>query len=81
VAHIIYGTVVFASILFICAQDAVSVVSRYLASALVCRVIVMIEISGMREVVQMEPKDQFGFVQQVVGKAVGYGPGGTGVKT
>jgi hypothetical protein len=46
-----YGTLVFSSILFISAQDAVKVAARYLASTLVCRVILMFEIMGMRTVI------------------------------
>ncbi|KAH8890663.1 hypothetical protein GQ53DRAFT_867037 [Thozetella sp. PMI_491] len=48
VLHIIFGTVVFSSLLFIGCADAVTISLRCLASAMVCRVILMFEISGMR---------------------------------
>ncbi|OAL32871.1 hypothetical protein AYO20_07662 [Fonsecaea nubica] len=50
VLHIVYGTLVFSSLIFISTSDATAVVGRYLASTLVCRVIVMYELSGLREV-------------------------------
>ncbi|EXJ57967.1 hypothetical protein A1O7_05390 [Cladophialophora yegresii CBS 114405] len=50
VLHIVYGTLAFSSILFISTSDAVTVVARYLASTLVCRAIVMYELSGLRQV-------------------------------
>ncbi|KIW66519.1 hypothetical protein PV04_05847 [Phialophora macrospora] len=50
VLHIVYGTLVFSSILFISTSDAVTVVARYLSSTLVCRAIVMYELSGLRQV-------------------------------
>ena len=58
VLHIIYGTAVFSSILFISTQDALSVFARYLASTLVCRAILAFEIGGMREVVEIETEHE-----------------------
>ena len=49
VLHIIYGTLLFSSILFISTPDAVIVVVRYLSSTLVCRAMVMFELSGLRQ--------------------------------
>lgn len=53
VLHIIFGTVVFSSMLFISTQDALIVVGRYLASALICRIVLMFEVSGMRGVIKV----------------------------
>ena len=51
VMHIVYGTLVFSSIIFVSVQDAVTRIwLRYLLSALVCRGIFVFEISGMRKV-------------------------------
>lgn len=51
VLHIICGTLIFSSILFISTSDAVTVVSRYLSSTLLCRAVLMFELSGLRQVV------------------------------
>lgn len=48
VLHIVYGTLVFSSILFISTQDSVTVVARYFGSALICRIVLVYELSGMR---------------------------------
>ncbi|OQN95372.1 hypothetical protein B0A48_18478 [Cryoendolithus antarcticus] len=49
VLHLVYGVLVFSSLLFISVQDAAAVVIRYLASAVLSRALVMYEISGMRQ--------------------------------
>ncbi|KAE8418853.1 hypothetical protein BDV36DRAFT_294708 [Aspergillus pseudocaelatus] len=54
ILHLIYGTLTFSSIVFISTQDALGVVARYLASTIICRVILMFEIHGMRTVMQGE---------------------------
>ncbi|KAE8163744.1 hypothetical protein BDV40DRAFT_299090 [Aspergillus tamarii] len=54
ILHLIYGTLTFSSIVFISVQDALGVVARYLASTIICRVILMFEIHGMRRVTQGE---------------------------
>jgi hypothetical protein len=57
VLHIIYGTLVFSSILFISTGDAVIVVVRYLSSTLVCRAMVMFELSGLRQALDRQKGD------------------------
>ncbi|KAL2041436.1 hypothetical protein N7G274_005818 [Stereocaulon virgatum] len=47
-AHWIFGTLLFSSALFIGTLDAFGVIARYIASALICRTILLIEIAGMR---------------------------------
>ncbi|KAH8773546.1 hypothetical protein F5883DRAFT_548066 [Diaporthe sp. PMI_573] len=47
VLHIVFGTLVCTSRLFISTQDALAVVARYLASALACRILVVCELSGL----------------------------------
>jgi hypothetical protein len=54
VLHIVYGTLLFSSILFISTGDAVIVVARYLSSTLVCRAMVMFELSGLRQVLDRQ---------------------------
>ena len=44
VLHITYGTLVLSSLLFISVGDAAPVVARYLASSLICRAVVMLEL-------------------------------------
>lgn len=47
--HLLYGTVVFASLNFIDVLDAVREISmRFLASSVVCRLVILVEIAGMR---------------------------------
>jgi hypothetical protein len=49
IVHVVYGMLVLSSLYFIGPRDALGVVGRYMASVLVCRVIVMYEIAGLRE--------------------------------
>jgi hypothetical protein len=49
IVHVIFGTLVLSSLYFIGPRDALSVVGRYMSSVLVCRIICMYEISGLRE--------------------------------
>ncbi|KAK4443918.1 hypothetical protein QBC34DRAFT_198201 [Podospora aff. communis PSN243] len=49
VVHILYGTLTFSSLSFIGTRDAISVLGRFMASVLTCRVILMYEIAGLRE--------------------------------
>ena len=60
VLHIIFGTLVFSSIMFISTQDAVYVCSRYLASTIVARVVVMYELSAMRAV--LDVSEDLGYI-------------------
>lgn len=46
-AHWIFGTLVFSSTLFIGTLDGLGVIARYLASALVCRMILLVELAGI----------------------------------
>jgi hypothetical protein len=49
VFHIIYGTMVLSSSLFISTQDAVLVAVRYFASAICCRALLAYELAGLRQ--------------------------------
>ncbi|KAF2175923.1 hypothetical protein K469DRAFT_646390 [Zopfia rhizophila CBS 207.26] len=55
--HYIYGTVVFTSALFISVPASLIVLVRFLASTMCCRIIVMYELSGMRQVSQSRLDD------------------------
>lgn len=47
--HLLYGTVTFSGLLFIDTLDAIGyVMMRFLASSIICRFIVLVEIAGMR---------------------------------
>lgn len=50
--HIIFGTMVFSSILFVSINDSLSIVARLMASAIVCRIIVTYELLVLRESVE-----------------------------
>jgi hypothetical protein len=58
VVHIIFGTLVFSSILFITTLDAVRVVFQLLGSTCVCRAILMYELSGMRQAVTISASEE-----------------------
>lgn len=46
--HVIYGTLVFSSVLFISIKDAVYVILRYIASSIFCRVIAEYEVAVLK---------------------------------
>lgn len=48
-AHILYGTTVFSSTIFICSTDALVVACRYLTSAVCCRMILAYEVAGLKQ--------------------------------
>ena len=52
--HVIFGIVVFASLLFISLLDATLVCVRYVASILVCRFVLKFEIAGARGTFRLE---------------------------
>jgi hypothetical protein len=47
-AHIIFGTLVFSSVLFISVRDCMPLIGRLMASVIVCRVVLMYEIAKIR---------------------------------
>ncbi|KAK0736131.1 hypothetical protein B0T21DRAFT_289260 [Apiosordaria backusii] len=49
VLHIVFGTLLLSSLLFIRVQDALAILGRMMASVLTCRAITMYELSGLRE--------------------------------
>jgi hypothetical protein len=57
ICHVISGTLVFSSMLFISVRDSVTVIARYMASALLCRVILMYKLSLLRNFHNMERED------------------------
>ncbi len=57
-AHLFYGTVVFSSSLLLGSVDTSMVIPRYWLSAVLCRIILMFEISGMRLTTEVELEDQ-----------------------
>ncbi|KAM0427214.1 hypothetical protein ACHAPT_007642 [Fusarium lateritium] len=50
--HIIFGTLVFSSILFVSINDSLSIVARLMASAIMCRIIVTYELLILRETIE-----------------------------
>lgn len=46
--HLVFGTLVFSSLVFIATLDAAKVVLRYMLSGLLCRCVLLYELSGMR---------------------------------
>ncbi|KAL9023905.1 MAG: hypothetical protein Q9196_006892, partial [Gyalolechia fulgens] len=56
--HLLFGTTVFSSLMFISVLDALRVIARYIASGLICRLIVKWELAAMRAVEQSEGQDE-----------------------
>jgi hypothetical protein len=52
--HLIYGTLAFSSMLFISVRDSLTVIARYMASAICCRVILMYKLSLLRDFTNAE---------------------------
>jgi hypothetical protein len=46
--HLIFGTITFSSLLFISVDDALGILGRFMASVLVCRMILVYELSHLR---------------------------------
>lgn len=46
--HVILGTLIFSSMLFISTRDAVYVLGRFMCSVLVCRILLMYELAKLR---------------------------------
>ncbi|KAK4196161.1 hypothetical protein QBC40DRAFT_258315 [Triangularia verruculosa] len=57
VLHIIFGTLIFASTIFVGVEDALSIVGRYMASVAICRIILMYELAGIREALPEDLKE------------------------
>ena len=49
ILHVVFGTLIFASSLFVCTEDALGIVGRYMVSVIVGRAILTYELAGMRE--------------------------------
>lgn len=47
IAHLIFGTLMLSSLLFLGPEDALGIVARYIVSVLACRIIVMYELAGV----------------------------------
>lgn len=60
VGHVFLGTIVFSSMLFLMVSDAVPVIMRYAASAVVCRLINQYELACMDEKYRVERVESLG---------------------
>ncbi len=49
ILHILLGTFIFSGTLFLGPNDAITVVARFLGSAIACRAVLMYELSGLRD--------------------------------
>ncbi|KXJ86355.1 hypothetical protein Micbo1qcDRAFT_168416 [Microdochium bolleyi] len=58
--NLVLGSMIFSSLLFFSVRDVLLLVARYLVSTLVCRAIVRIELSGMKECTFYEGLDENG---------------------
>ena len=57
ILHVIYGTAILSSTLFVSALDALGVIGQFLGSTLVCRAILTYELRGMRLVVKPQTEE------------------------
>ncbi|KAJ5176532.1 uncharacterized protein N7482_002409 [Penicillium canariense] len=48
VVHLLYGTIAFSSLVFIGWIDSTQIIARFMASAIICRAVLMFELAGMR---------------------------------
>ncbi|KAH7017945.1 uncharacterized protein B0I36DRAFT_388269 [Microdochium trichocladiopsis] len=55
--NLVLGSMIFSSLLFFSVRDVLLIVGRYFVSTLICRAIVRIELSGMKECTYYEPMD------------------------
>lgn len=46
-AQVLYGTIIFSSLLFVSIADAAVILLRYLASVVACRILIAIELGGI----------------------------------
>ncbi|OQE32581.1 hypothetical protein PENFLA_c001G03982 [Penicillium flavigenum] len=54
VVHLLWGTIALSSIQFIGYVDSIQIIARFMASAVICRAILMFELAGMRNALTKE---------------------------
>jgi hypothetical protein len=50
VLHVIFGTLMFSALLFVAVEDGLMIIGRFMASVVLCRIILLFEIVRLREV-------------------------------
>jgi hypothetical protein len=59
-AHVMLGTLVFSSMLFISVRDSVAVITRFMGSVIVCRVVLMYELAKLRHLYNLRTSEEGG---------------------
>lgn len=59
-AHVMLGTLVFSSMLFISVRDSVAVITRFMGSVIVCRVVLMYELAKLRHLYNLHTREEGG---------------------
>ncbi|KAJ5514107.1 hypothetical protein N7463_003659 [Penicillium fimorum] len=59
-AHVMFGTLVFSSMLFISVRDSVAVITRFMGSVIVCRVVLMYELAKLRHLCNLPIREEGG---------------------
>ncbi|KOS42987.1 hypothetical protein ACN38_g6119 [Penicillium nordicum] len=59
-AHVMLGTLVFSSMLFISVRDSVAVITRFMGSVIVCRVVLMYEVAKLRHLYNLHSREEGG---------------------
>ncbi|KAJ2987629.1 hypothetical protein NUW58_g4397 [Xylaria curta] len=57
VAHILFGTIAFSSLTFIGYVDSIKIIGRFMASAAICRAVLMFELAGLRNAASRQSLD------------------------
>ena len=75
ITQILYGTMIFASVLFFTGPDAVTIIARYAASIACCRAILVYETTGLKQAYDAQrPKESAVHTYELVDKTVTSGP-------
>ncbi|KPM39837.1 hypothetical protein AK830_g6717 [Neonectria ditissima] len=67
ILHVVFGTLIFSGVTFFGTKDALYIVGRYMVSVSLCRIILMYELAGLREIcitidgekIQQDSADEF----------------------
>ncbi|KAJ5448476.1 hypothetical protein N7445_003297 [Penicillium cf. griseofulvum] len=59
-AHVMFGTLVFSSMLFISVRDSITVITRFMGSVIVCRVVLMYELAKLRHLRNLHTGEEGG---------------------
>ncbi|KAH7017988.1 uncharacterized protein B0I36DRAFT_354313 [Microdochium trichocladiopsis] len=65
--NLVFGSMIFSSLLFFSVREVLLIVTRYVASTLICRAIVRLELSGMKQSTYYDPTEEDEGEQHMLG--------------